>query len=685
MKIPIIGKENEEKFEVLPPAPEVHAETSPAEIDAKRAAHILDRATQLAERGDLSGAIVAARQAISLDHDSAGAHESLGNYLERSGDLAGARTAYGRALELAPQSALNKASLERIEERISHAQNGASGAADFSFDDAELTDFSKKNTGAPTAIAATGAASETTPFDQQLDGAAPHVDAKLPPTRAELEAAQTSAAIDAVLPPTSQEVAAKNPEIATKDVAAIDFSSFFAAIPAPSVSDPAPSFDSPASASAIDAKLPPTTAAASAAPAVPAPQPFEFPDPERRAASDRRQKQVPVATERRSGGDRRVAQAGSPFVFQPVFDEPKAPLWAQYLRQPSFYGRTLPLVLLTVFSLGFLTWARARAISQSAQNPTVIAANPALVPTDPAPETVPNPGAPNSGTTPPALSNAANPNDGFTITNNPNAAQSVPAPSLATNPVGAAPPTAPNSGTNTNANANTNARPSAARPAAANRPAGGGNGNNRPRTSSAPPRFPSASLAPAPIPPSAILEAREAARNRAGADDNTRGGGELGLPAPQIPQNVPAEPPVRVLPPGSPLNAGGAANRGYVRVQSGQLGAASAPRRPQNQANQAEQAATNAARGGQTDQAIQNLTSSLNSNASDSGFRLQQRAGLFLERGDYGRAIDDFQAAISAYQDQIERGENVSAARSGLRSARSGLNVALAARRNGGN
>lgn len=128
----------------------------------------------------------------------------------------------------------------------------------------------------------------------------------------------------------------------------------------------------------------------------------------------------------------------------------------------------------------------------------------------------------------------------------------------------------------------------------------------------------------------------------------------------------------------APLNPAGAGNRNYVRITQGRVGGSSVPQRSSSQADADERGAANASRAGQTDQAVNRITAAINSNPGDAGFRYQQRATLFLDRGDYTRAADDFQAAISAYNAQIERGEQVDAARAGLRTARSGLNAALA-------
>ena len=117
-----------------------------------------------------------------------------------------------------------------------------------------------------------------------------------------------------------------------------------------------------------------------------------------------------------------------------------------------------------------------------------------------------------------------------------------------------------------------------------------------------------------------------------------------------------------------------------MRITQGRIGSA-LPQRPGGRASADERAAADAARAGSTDRAIDGLTAAINSSSSDAGFRFQQRASLFLQRGDYARAADDFQSAISAYNDQITRGEQVANARAGLRASRGGLNIALAGSR----
>jgi hypothetical protein len=101
--------------------------------------------------------------------------------------------------------------------------------------------------------------------------------------------------------------------------------------------------------------------------------------------------------------------------------------------------------------------------------------------------------------------------------------------------------------------------------------------------------------------------------------------------------------------------------------------------RPENAARSAEDAARDDANNGRTGQAIGRTTAAINTSSDfDRAYRLQQRALLRLDAGDNSGAITDFQAAISAYNDQISRGTRVSEARRGISSCQSGLRLAQA-------
>ncbi len=356
-----------------------------------------------------------------------------------------------------------------------------------------------------------------------------------------------------------------------------------------------------------------------------------------------------------------------------------APLWQQVITRPSFYARTLPLVGVALLSLGFLSWARGRAVSQVVAPASTELASAAFVPAPDAPATVP-------GTTLPlpdgsGQSNAAAPGSvagapggdpaGVPISNAPMVFQAPPAQNADANT-----PSASNATNNAGRDdaSNTTAR------ASNHGPNSGSNGNRvRPNRVLPParpvPNFPGVTLAPAPIPP---------ASGRSTTPSAPRGdnGSNIILPRPSIEMPQSAPPRQRVLPPiDNGLNPAGSPNRGYVRVTEGRVGNGVIPSQPGAVARDNERQANDAARNGQNDQAISQLSQAIRADSDNAGFRYQQRATLFLQRGDYSRASDDFQSAISAYQTQISNGEDVAGAKRGLSSARSGLSLALAGRR----
>jgi hypothetical protein len=129
---------------------------------------------------------------------------------------------------------------------------------------------------------------------------------------------------------------------------------------------------------------------------------------------------------------------------------------------------------------------------------------------------------------------------------------------------------------------------------------------------------------------------------------------------------------------GGPLNPAASPRRGSIRVYS-RPAPGDAPPRPENAARDAEDAARDDARSGRTGAAIDRATAAVNTSSDfDRAYRLQQRALLRLDSGDNSGAISDFQAAISAYNDQITRGTRVGEARRGISSCQSGLRLAQA-------
>jgi tetratricopeptide (TPR) repeat protein len=377
-----------------------------------------------------------------------------------------------------------------------------------------------------------------------------------------------------------------------------------------------------------------------------------------RRVSQRRRFNTPITIERRSGVDRRVPVGAAQNLARPVVPTaPVAPIfqapvtapggtWGNLWSRPSYFGRSLPLAGATVLALGLLSMARsgavARAVDAQIRTASVVDTQMPAPPDAPIVNSATGlpPLAPVGGTQPD--------NGGLPISNRPAAAV----------PVAPAPPA------NASISDNTGAGNAARRPSTAPR------ASTSPRTGAAASRpVRSLQIPPAPIPPA-----------RVNSNSGRRNSDPLSLPAPNIPAPQPAAPPVTVLPSGSSpaLNPAGASGRGYVRITQGRIGTSALPQRPSSQGNNDERGAAAASRNGQSEQAIDRLTSAINANASDAGYRYQQRAQLFLNRGDYSRAADDFQAAMSAYRAQIDRGEQVAAARAGYNSARSGLNLALA-------
>ncbi|RYX82604.1 zinc-ribbon domain-containing protein [bacterium] len=638
--------------------------TSPAEIDARRAYQLLDRALLLSERGDLNAALLACRQAIALDHAHSEGYALLGTLLERNGDLRGAMSAYEHVLEISPDNELERDSLNRIKARLEKAPA-------FNFNPNEL--FGDTEEAATSNAAPVADATEELPLED-LSAIAPEreehgIEARLPPSSRGAGVEKETPSVTPVVAPVAFDFD-PTPEGAT-----------------PSLSPLAAALDGETIAR-VGAAIPP-----SSKPATPPSASVigDIPKIDRRVAQ-RRQVNIRVANERRVGKDRRASAAAaastvtpsawsnrpSPGLFPPVTTPstvapldfsfgatPAAPtpMWAQMLRGSSFYGRTLPLVVVGVLALVFLGWARSQAVARdaSAGADTFAVADP----TDTTgqfpqqPQTNVSPGTTFGSQTAPNT-NTGN-NGGFPITN----ATQAPAPP--TNTVN--PPAS-----NPSPNVSNGNRPSAGAQ-------GSGNGDAGRNNSAGTPPFP-VPIAPAPVPPAPT---RNTSSNNSdgGSNNNSGSGGNLILPPPQGTNNSGGADTNRIRVGslgGAPLNPGGDPQE-RIRISQGTiLTRPAAPPRSGTEARGNERAAAAAAANGNQDRAINNLTNAINSTGNDQGFLLQQRAMAFMDRGDYNRAVDDFQAAINAYQDQINSGQNVASAQAGLRSARSGLNLALSQR-----
>lgn len=633
--------------------------TSPAEIDARRAHQLLDRALSLSERGDLNAALLACRQAVALDPSHAEPYALLGTLLERSGDLRGAAKAYERVVQIAPDNTLERDSLERLKARFDHTP-AFNFNADELFAPDELLPSVAPDADLDSDATVTAAPVEVVTPAVSVERDERGIEARLPPT---------SASFAPVVVPVSLPVEVVSPEVPLVfefDSAPVNTS--------PSLSPLATALDG-ATVAGVGAAIPPSSVpvAPTRAPSVPV-APSGVPKIDRRL-EQRRQVNLPVATQRRSH-ERRVPTTRNSAISPSVWPSPsprpnvrpglgtpttgvipgavapldfsfnapasvKTPLWAQMMRGSSFFARTLPLVAVGVLGLGFLTWARSQAVARDASTltgapTTIVPGTTTTVVQNPAfPQTVAAPG----GVTQPVQNTGGS---GFPITN----ATSAPVAPNANTPA-SNPGSAPVSNSN---------RPV---PAA---PRGGGNVSRPTRPNANVPSF------PAPLPPAAVPPAP------------VNNGGGFVLPPPQTQSGGNAEPPIRVGSLGaSGLNPGGSPQEGRIRITQGSI-SRPAPARSGTLARGNERSATTAAAAGNQDAAINSLTNALNATGADQGFLLQQRAMAFLDRGDSARAVEDFNSSIAAYQDQINRGENVPAAQAGIRSARSGLNLALSRR-----
>ncbi len=334
-----------------------------------------------------------------------------------------------------------------------------------------------------------------------------------------------------------------------------------------------------------------------------------------------------------------------------VADAEAEPWWKSVLARPSAFSRGLPLAGVAGLSLLFLIWARGAALSRYPQdsdlpsglNPAPLNAADAPPPPGAASSfngSAPSPvaGAPASGSAslgspaqgaPPGV---AGPNDAYPVSNRP----APPAVQGSPNAAGARPVA------NGAANANTNQNPVGQRRV-----------DSRPQ-----PVFPAARRVVPPaipnsLPPMRVLPppAPSVAVSSGQTQGNltSSGGGPLG-----------------------PATSSGAETITLTRPRSP---AAASPRASSSRA-QAEAEAARASRAGRTDEAIGGLSRAIG-NGESTGWTYQQRALSFITKGDYQRAADDFQTAISAYRDQKARGERVDEAQAGIAACQSGLALAL--------
>jgi hypothetical protein len=187
-------------------AGEAGGSESTLDIDQRRAKQLLDRAILLSERGDLAGGILAARQAVALVPNEPSGYSMLGLLHERACDLEKAISAYEKVLQLAPNSTLERDSLDRLKSTLESENSSVL----FHFDDQEL--FEEP----PALPAAEPAAPQSPPSatDQAVatvKAATPAAKAEprpLPPVGSNATAVSTSAATAATAEALSAPVAA---------------------------------------------------------------------------------------------------------------------------------------------------------------------------------------------------------------------------------------------------------------------------------------------------------------------------------------------------------------------------------------------------------------------------------------------------------------------------------------------
>ena len=339
-----------------------------------------------------------------------------------------------------------------------------------------------------------------------------------------------------------------------------------------------------------------------------------------------------------------------------VVDDTPVPLWRQIAARPNFYWSGLPLAGAALLGLLVMSWGRSSALSRQVVDPVTTATseevmrNPSASAVNNASNNA-NPGVPDySVKTPPSAVGGAGLNDSA--------------------PFGSAPLTPANGAPATQNNAPANGAPATQNnvPANTNNNRRANNGVRRvpERASSFPqPAFPSpATPSIAPAMPSLLPPVRSVPSTQPGS-----GSVSVTPSYGQSNNNIASSG-------GAPFGANRPKNSGSITLSPRRSPDAAAPR-PSNSARNSERAAANASNAGRGNDAIDSINSALQS-GGDTGWRYQQRALLFLERGDNQRAADDFQTAIAAYRDQINRGERSSEAKAGIQACQSGLRLALA-------
>jgi tetratricopeptide (TPR) repeat protein len=562
----------------------LHESDAPLEIDHRRAKQLLDRAMLLSERGDLAGAILAARQAVSLVSNEPSGYSVLGLLHERAGDLEKAIAAYEKVLHLAPHSTLERDSLDRLKSTLESENSSVL----FHFDDNELFEE-------PPSLPASEPAAATDPVAAKTAGpVAPALSSALPAPAATRPAGATSNVVTPSAP-------------------------LGQSLPAPATLDPALN-------SALAAR--------------------------------------PVA------GPPSVLPLTMPAMAQ-------RPSLGLLMRQPSFYFKGAPIVAATTLGLLFMGWAQGVSQSKYLEE----------MPVGPTPQAQTE-----------VLTSRSDPQPGVsTAANGGNVTGVVPAPTA-----GSA--TANGGGIFGTGNANNPAPPSTSVSSTTRTGSTTASGTTAGASSSARPASAgvtgstgvSGSTGVQPLPPSSAGPVIPQPRG-AGASGGSAGPGALEALPPLQPRRQPQEPVRPSAPSAQPASpsagdnsgantagsstGGGLFNpnsspRGYIRIDPVRPSSPVRPAaRPGNEARAAENAASRAGAAGRTEDVVPNLTRSIE--RQPTGYGYQRRAMAFMEKGDYARAVDDFQSAISAYQDQIRQNQNVEDARNGIQACRSGQQLAM--------
>ena len=361
-------------------------------------------------------------------------------------------------------------------------------------------------------------------------------------------------------------------------------------------------------------------------------------------------------------------------------DSEPEPWWRNALARPSAFSRGLPLAGVAGLSLLFLIWARGAAPSPYPQDtqlpanldssslktnelppiPNATSASTSIVAPNASGPSAPAPGVP------PGI---AGPNDRYPVSNRPDQTAVTAPNSSVPSSNGSAPNASVGAAQNTGGQGSQNRQSVGGQSNSNNSNQGGGRGGSAaggagqyPTVSRRPdPVFPSAGRVLPPASPAELAPARS-----------------LPAPAPPSDQGAPYRSNNNGLSSGGggPLGPATSSNRNAITLTPSRVLAAAPPRTANTRA-EAESAAARAVTSRRPDTAIANSNQAIRSGGGETGWNYQQRALAFLTRGDNQRAADDFQSAISAYNDQIARGDRVEEARIGVTACRSGLALAL--------